>query len=149
MTSVPSDPLLNEKEKKMVEQRLRELLENNEGVNRSKSIIALNDYKGRFLEQGETTISAHVSIDNKSHPLYTLIEVEAPDRHGLFYDLLGALHYLEISIDLARIATEMKAAFDTFYILGADKKKLSNEEVIQELQQRLLLAAEGNKVQKK
>jgi len=142
VTSVRSDPLLNKKEKKIVESRLRELLEN---IEEAKAIKAAQKYllTTRLEEEEETLV--HVSIDNTAHPLYTLVEIETPDRRGLLYDLLGALNYQGISIDLARIATEMKAAIDVFYILGADKKKISNEVVLKELQQRVSMAALGEK----
>lgn len=91
--------------------------------------------------EGSEADSVRVSINNESHPLYTLVDVEAPDRPGLFYDFLEALNYQGISIDLARITTEMKAALDTFYILGADGKKITESQLINELQSRLLAAA--------
>jgi [protein-PII] uridylyltransferase len=82
-------------------------------------------------------VSSHLSIDNQSHSNYTIIEIEAPDRDGLFYDLVRASHAHNISIDSARIATEMRAAFDTFYILDSNRKKVTDEAVLKALRDRL------------
>lgn len=136
VTSIRSDPLLNKKEKKIGEQHLKKLLEESQYpfVNKmttDSSIIKKSD-------SSEMLISSTVTIDNQSHPLYTVVKVETRDRQGLFYDLLGALHHQGISIDLARIATEMKAAFDTFYILDGNKKKVMDDQLIKELEGRLL-----------
>src|SRR5437588_281551 len=39
----------------------------------------------------ELEFPAGIAIDNKAHPAYTLVQIEAPDRVGLLYDLLTAL----------------------------------------------------------
>jgi [protein-PII] uridylyltransferase len=136
VTSVRSDPLLTKKEKKFVEQSLKNYLENNNFLtspNTIKHSIVLEK-----KDLNENTISPTVIIENESHPLYTVVKIETRDRQGLFYDLLGALNFQEISINLARIATEKKAAFDTFYLLDADKKKLRDEEFLNKLKERLI-----------
>lgn len=141
VTSVRTDPLLTKKEKEIMEQRLQEFLRINGNQIEDRFNQDLNPSTEMLeQEQRDTMVSSHLFIDNHSHPLYTLVEVEAADRQGLFYDLLGALHYHSISIECARIATEMRAAFDTFYILGADKKKVTNHELLNQLRQRLLRA---------
>ena len=89
-------------------------------------------------------VPARISIDDQSHPIYTLVEVETPDRQGLFYDLLEAFHTEEISIDLARIATEKKVAHDTFYVLGATRKKINDPHRLEQLQLRLLTAVSSS-----
>ena len=134
VTSERSDPLLYEKEKKIMEKYLKELLAKvaDEAVDQQEISDAIK------LENKDTSILARVSIDNQTHPVYTLVDVEMPDRRGLFYDLLGALNYQGISIDLARITTEMKGALDTFYVLGADGKKIMDSKLMNELQYRLI-----------
>lgn len=85
-------------------------------------------------------VPPRVVIDSCSHPNYTLVEIEAPDRQGLFYDLVQIFSHEKISVDLARIATEMKAAFDTFYILNAEGKKIENADQRALLEQQLSAA---------
>jgi [protein-PII] uridylyltransferase len=58
-----------------------------------------------------------ISIDNKTHPAYTLIEIQAPDRLGLLYDILRCLDRESVSIPLSRINTQDGAAIDTLYVV--------------------------------
>src|SRR5439155_6828741 len=54
-----------------------------------------------------------IAMDNKTHPAYTLIEIQAPDRLGLLYDILTCLDRESVSIALSRINTQDGAAIDT------------------------------------
>src|SRR5439155_12124198 len=58
-----------------------------------------------------------ISMDNKTHPAYTLIEIQASDRLGLLYDILTCLDRESVSIPLARINTQDGAAIDTVYVV--------------------------------
>src|SRR5437667_1302456 len=58
-----------------------------------------------------------IAMDNKTHPAYTLIEIQAPDRLGLLYDILTCLEPERVSIALSRINTQDGAAVDTFYVV--------------------------------
>jgi [protein-PII] uridylyltransferase len=58
-----------------------------------------------------------ISIDNKAHRSYTLVQIEVADRVGLLYDLLSAFARERVFIALSRILTEKGAAIDTFYIV--------------------------------
>ena len=59
-------------------------------------------------------------ITNEATNLYTLLEVQTPDRLGLLYDLLRALGKLKINVVLSRIATEKGAAIDSFYVVDVE-----------------------------
>jgi len=141
--SVRRDSLINEKEKKIMEQSLREFLKTTEKpIFKKPEPHSLSEWRSTLEE---IMIPPRVIIDSHSHPLYTLVEVEAPDRQGLFYDLLGVFSEREFSIDLARIATEMRAAFDTFYILNEERKKIEDLDQKDSLQQQLLSAVNQKK----
>src|SRR5213595_3297725 len=58
-----------------------------------------------------------IAMDNKTHPIYTLIEIQAPDRLGLLYDILACLDRESVSIALSRINTQDGAAIDTLYVM--------------------------------
>jgi [protein-PII] uridylyltransferase len=58
-----------------------------------------------------------ISMDNKTHSAYTLIEIQAPDRLGLLYDILTCLDRESVSIPLSRINTQDGAAIDTLYVV--------------------------------
>jgi [protein-PII] uridylyltransferase len=79
-----------------------------------------------------------ISIDNKTHPTYTLIEIQAPDRIGLLYDVLSCLDRENILIPLSRINTQAGAAIDTLYGLdGSTHAKITDPNRIQLIQKRL------------
>jgi [protein-PII] uridylyltransferase len=58
-----------------------------------------------------------ISVDNETHPAYTLTEIQAPDRLGLLYDILTCLDRENVSIALSRINTQDGAAIDTLYVV--------------------------------
>jgi [protein-PII] uridylyltransferase len=86
----------------------------------------------------EIDFPTRISIENKSHPTCTLIQVETPDRLGLLYDLVACLGRNNIYITLSRISTDKGAAIDTFYVTDADTRgKLTDAGRISELQRQL------------
>ena len=70
----------------------------------------------------EAEIPTKIVVDNTSHPSFTLVDVQTPDRLGLLYDLLRALGETEVNIELSRITTEMDVAMDTFYVTDGNGK---------------------------
>ena len=92
----------------------------------------------------ELEFPAGIAIDNKAHPTYTLVQIEAPDRVGLLYDLLTALGQEETNIVLSRISTQKGAAIDTFYITDSSRRaKITDSYRIDALQRRLRSAILG------
>lgn len=79
-----------------------------------------------------------IITDNKTHPNYTLIQIETPDRLGLLYDLLTVLGEEGVSIGLSRVSTEKGAATDTFYIVDSvTRGKISGGNRLAALENRL------------
>ena len=90
----------------------------------------------------EIDFPTRITIENKSHPTSTLIQVETPDRLGLLYDLVACLHRQNIYITLSRISTEKGAAIDTFYVTDATTRgKITDTKRIDLLQRQLHQAA--------
>ncbi len=85
---------------------------------------------------------ARVVIDNLSHPIFTIIEIQSPDRLGLLYSLLRAFGQEGVSIGLSRVTTEMEIALDTFYVLGRDGTRLEDRNALARLEKRLIAAAD-------
>lgn len=54
----------------------------------------------------------------------TLIEVKAPDRPGLLYDLTSVLDQFRLNIHLALIATESYQVVDVFYVTDLENARL-------------------------
>jgi [protein-PII] uridylyltransferase len=79
-----------------------------------------------------------ITIDNKTHPTYTLIEFQAADRIGLLYDVLSCLDRENILVPLFRINTQAGAAIDTLYVVDAfNHAKISELQQIRTIQQHL------------
>jgi [protein-PII] uridylyltransferase len=86
----------------------------------------LNKVRSRLW--GRTEVPAfppRVWFDN-SPPKHTVMEVLAPDRLGLLYELLGQISDLGFEISAARITTEKGAAIDTFHLTGREGKKITD-----------------------
>jgi [protein-PII] uridylyltransferase len=92
----------------------------------------------------EIEFPTKIIVDNKSHPNYTLLQIETRDRLGLLYDLLAALGEERVSILLSRISTEKGAAIDTFYVADAESRgKITDTARIGALQKRLQSVVTG------
>src|SRR6184192_389371 len=79
-----------------------------------------------------------IAIDNKTHPTYTLIEIQAPDRIGLLYDVLSCVDRENILIPLSRINTQTGAAIDTLYVVdGSNHSKITDSHRVRIIQQHL------------
>ncbi len=99
---------------------------------------------GRKSTKGPTEIDfpTRITIENKSHPTSTLIEVETPDRLGLLYDLVACLGRQNVYITLSRINTDKGAAIDTFYVTDATtREKITETKRIAQLQEQLQAAS--------
>jgi [protein-PII] uridylyltransferase len=107
-----------------------------------------------LLEQARRRIPRHsrhgldfptrVTVENKTHPAFTLVQIQTPDRLGLLYELLTAFGELNVSIALSRISTEKGAAIDTFYVADRNNRtKITDSARIAELLERLQRAALG------
>ena len=94
--------------------------------------------RSQYRRLRELEFPAGIAIDNKAHPAYTLVQIEAPDRVGLLYDLLTALGLEGANIVLSRISTQKGAAIDTFYITDrVTRAKITDSQRIAALQRRL------------
>jgi len=89
----------------------------------------------------EADLPTKIAVDNESHPNYTLVDIQTPDRLGLLYDLLRAFGEASVNIELSRITTEMDIAIDSFYITGKDGKKTTDAVAIKRLQRLLQRAS--------
>jgi len=89
----------------------------------------------------EADLPTKIVVDNESHPNYTLVDIETPDRLGLLYNLLRAFGEGGVNIELSRITTEMDVAMDSFYVTGKDGKKINDAAAIKRLQRLLQRAS--------
>lgn len=134
------EAVTDEKEMALVEKRLKQSLEG-ETFDFTPLLAKLMKRRGYHLSQ-EIDFPTRISIDNDEHPVYTLVDIQTPDRLGLLHHLLRAFGSSGVQIALSRIATEKGAAIDSFYVTETDGRKLRNT-TITRLQKALQRAAEG------
>jgi [protein-PII] uridylyltransferase len=128
-----------ERDRALVENTLRHALEVETFEFAPLLEEARNKIQHRRLQELEFPVG--IAIDNKAHPTYTLVQIEAPDRVGLLYDLLTALGQEGTNIVLSRISTPKGAAIDTFYITDSNSRaKITDSNRIAGLQRRLRFA---------
>ena len=128
-------PVTNPRDFQLVEQTLRRALEDE-----TFDFVPLIEKAKRLTRRVAVGIEfpTRITIDNKTHPTYTLIEIQAPDRIGLLYDVLSCLDRENILIPLSRINTQAGAAIDTLYVVdGANHAKITDSHRIRVTQQHL------------
>jgi len=81
-----------------------------------------------------------VEVDNAVSDRYTVIDVFAPDRVGLLYDITTALSELGLNIHLAKISTKADQAADVFYVFRAGDGKVKEPEAVERLKEKIYAA---------
>ncbi|PYJ70543.1 MAG: [protein-PII] uridylyltransferase [Verrucomicrobia bacterium] len=128
-------PVTNPRDFQLVEQTLRRALEDE-----TFDFVPLIEKAKRLSSRVAVGIEfpTRITIDNKTHPTYTLIEIQAPDRIGLLYDVLSCLDRENILIPLSRINTQAGAAIDTLYVVdGSNHSKITDSHRVRIIQQHL------------
>jgi len=101
---------------------------------------------GRFgsgrAEKPVSDLPTRVRIDNESSEERTIVDVFAHDRPGLLYTVANTLFELQVSIDLAKIATHFDQVVDVFYIQETDGRKIESAERLTAIQSKLLHSLE-------
>jgi [protein-PII] uridylyltransferase len=82
------------------------------------------------------------SISTEANPNYTVVDMVAPDRLGLLYDILSILGSAGFLVAAARITTEKGAAIDSFYITDLEGRKVTQPHLLDELQKALHRSAD-------
>ena len=128
------------KETELVEKTLLEAL-SNEAFNFREALQKAMLRRSYHLAQ-ELEFPTRISIDNDAHPVYTVVDIQTPDRLGLLYNLLTGFGEAGLNIALSRIATEKGAAMDSFYVTNAKGGKIQGTQSLAHLQQILQKASE-------
>lgn len=83
---------------------------------------------------------AEVRVDNGLSDFYTVIDVFAPDRPALLYDIARTLQTLQLDVLFAKISTLGNRTADTFSVRTAQGQKVTDEEQLDEVRAALLHA---------
>ena len=75
-----------------------------------------------------------VTLDNGASDFSTVIEVGAPDRIGLLYDITSTLADLRLDVHVAKVATYTDRVIDAFYVRDALGAKVTDPAQIAEIE---------------
>ncbi|MCX6968179.1 MAG: [protein-PII] uridylyltransferase [Verrucomicrobia bacterium] len=100
-----------------------------------------------YLLSQEMEFPTRIVIDNDTHPVYTVVDIQTPDRLGLLYNILTGFGEADLNIALSRVATEKGAAIDSFYVTNAKGEKIRETKSVARLQRLLQKAAERAKLE--
>ncbi len=82
-----------------------------------------------------------VTVSNdESAEGYTILEVKAPDRPGLLFDIASVLEKFRIHVHIALVATESYQVVDVFYVTNWENDRLEPGTQTKELHEALLAA---------
>lgn len=79
----------------------------------------------------------HVIVDNETSDLASIIEVRAPDRLGLLYEITAALAATGCDVEAALVDTLGHEVIDTFYVRGPGGGKLTSDTAVQRVRDAL------------
>jgi [protein-PII] uridylyltransferase len=82
-------------------------------------------------------VPVRVAVDNDASDFFTVIEVGAPDRIGLLFDVTSALAELQLDVHLAKVATYGERVVDAFYVRDELGRKVDDPERMAELERAL------------
>jgi len=133
-------PVANEKDHRLFERLLDEALQDPDFD--FAPHLAKARARGGYRMSQEADLPTRITVDNRSHPSFTIVDLETPDRLGLLYDLFAVFDRQDLNLELARITTEKEVAMDTFYLSRAeDGAKIAGDRDVRELQHALHEAA--------
>jgi [protein-PII] uridylyltransferase len=78
-------------------------------------------------------IPVEVRVDNDVSDFFTVIDVGAPDRIGLLFDITRTFAELQLDVHLAKVATYGHRVIDAFYVRDVLGRKVDDREQIAEL----------------
>lgn len=81
-----------------------------------------------------------VTFDQRSSRRFTVVELYAPDRVGLLYDVSAAFSACDVDLHLARIDTRGAEAADLFFVQERGGGKIRSRRRLQQLRRKLLAA---------
>jgi [protein-PII] uridylyltransferase len=82
-------------------------------------------------------VPVRVTVDNDASDFFTVVEVGAPDRLGLLFDVTRALAELQLDVHLAKVATYGVRVVDAFYVRDALGRRVDDPNQVAEIEQAL------------
>jgi [protein-PII] uridylyltransferase len=90
--------------------------------------------KRRHYPPPPAEVATEVRVLNDASDFFTVVEVEAPDRIGLLFDLARAFEELSLDVHLAKVATYGHRVVDVFYVRDLYGRKADDPEHAREIE---------------
>jgi len=119
-----------------LERELDNLIASNENV--SISIFLEKHPKKKSLRRRRKGHTTEVLVDNDVSPLFSVVEIHAPDKLGLLYMIAEWLYEHKYSIFMAKATTHIGQAIDIFYINDIYGNKIKSKGKLKEIKKGLL-----------
>ena len=114
----------------VVKENLRKVLR---GERRVAELIRRAERSPLATRRAMLSLRRSVSFDNGVSATHTVIDVQAPDRVGLLYDIASMFFGLGLNLSLARVATDARQARDAFYVTDTAGAKITDPLRIEEI----------------
>ena len=101
----------------------------------------MTEKRRHYPERSDTPVT--VKVDNGASDFFTVIEIGAPDRIGLLYDITRTLAELELDVHLAKVATYTDRVIDAFYVRDDVGRKLHDPDGVTALASAMRARLEG------
>ena len=94
--------------------------------------------KRRHYPSPAADVATEVRVLNDVSDFATVVEVEAPDRLGLLFDLARTFEELHLDVSLAKVATYGHRVIDAFYVRDLYGEKVEDHEHAEEVRRAIL-----------
>jgi len=99
--------------------------------------------KRRHYPPPDPAVPVTIAVANDASDFSTVIEVGAPDRLGLLYDVTSALADLQLDVRVAKVATYTGRVIDAFYVRDAIGGKVTDPAQVAEIETSVRARLEG------
>ncbi|MGC8941583.1 MAG: [protein-PII] uridylyltransferase [Sulfurihydrogenibium sp.] len=79
-----------------------------------------------------------VKVDNEMSEGYTIFDISAEDRIGLLFDIIKVFASFNIYVHIVKASTQGIRARDSFYVRTKDKEKITDENILKAVKEKLL-----------
>lgn len=113
-----------------------------EGKTNVKTLVEKRQRPTLLIEKPKPRFPSRVEIDNEVSADYTVIDIYTHDKVGLLYRITSTLTELGLYIGVSKISTKVDQVADVFYVKDIFSHKVTSEEKLEEIKNRLLTAIE-------
>lgn len=124
-----------------LEQRLAAVLAGEVSV---RELLAQRIKEKRLADRATPPVDSEVRVVPDLSDDFTVIEVKAPDRIGLLYEIASTLEAHDVNINLSKIDALGTQVIDTFFVERTDGGRLSDEHAARVVAALQTIAAESS-----